>query len=91
MIGVEILTTSGAAELLHVSIPYVRELANRGEIPGIQFGDDWRFVRSDLLSCISDRGKKEQAARKFDAPMRAKIKTEPGRRGRKRTTETKED
>ena len=45
----EILTSEEAAEMFKVSVAYIRGMANAGEIPGTKLGDDWRFVRQDLI------------------------------------------
>jgi excisionase family DNA binding protein len=82
----EILTADEAAEMFRVSTPYIRGMANNGEIPGTKMGDDWRFVRQDLIDYLRERSRREQQARKFQQEQRhqqLQIHT-PGKRGRPR-------
>ena len=48
----EVLDAAGAAELLLVEEAAVLELAGRGELPGRQIGEEWRFSRSALLAWL---------------------------------------
>lgn len=61
----EILTATEAAEMFKVSVPYLRTLANNGEIPGVRIAGDWRFISSDLLEYLRTRSKREQQERKY--------------------------
>jgi excisionase family DNA binding protein len=49
----EVLDPSGAAELLDVDVQTLIELAVKGEIPGRQIGDQWRFARQGLLDWLA--------------------------------------
>ena len=83
----EILTADEAAEMFRVSTPYIRNMANSGEIPGTKMGDDWRFLREDLIDYLRERARREQQSRKF---QQEQLKQEPkqaftpGKRGRPR-------
>lgn len=81
----EILTADETAELFRVSTAYVRGLANSGEIPGTKLGDDWRFIRQDMIDYLSERAKREQKTRKFNQEQSQKAQTFiPNKRGRPR-------
>jgi excisionase family DNA binding protein len=82
----EILTADEAAEMFRVSTPYIRGMANSGEIPGTKMGDDWRFVRQDLIDHLRERSRREQQARKFQQEQRQQQPQTimPGKRGRPR-------
>jgi excisionase family DNA binding protein len=82
----EILTADEAAELFRVSTAYIRGLANAGEIPGTKLGDDWRFIRQDMIDYLSERAKREQKARKFNQEQNQQQPQTfiPGKRGRPR-------
>jgi len=82
----EILTAEETAELFRVSTAFVRGMANSGEIPGTKLGDDWRFIRQDMIDYLSERAKREQKTRKFNQeqsqqPPKPLV---PGKRGRPR-------
>jgi len=82
----DILTAEEAAEMFRVSTPYIRGMANTGEIPATKMGDDWRFVRQDLIDYLRERSKREQMSRKFQQEQlkqQAQSIT-PGKRGRPR-------
>src|SRR3954453_1572284 len=49
----EVLDLTQAAELLAVEESALRELAERGELPGRRIGDAWRFSRSAILAWLS--------------------------------------
>lgn len=78
----DIMTSEEAAEMFRVSVPYIRGLANTGEIPATKLGDDWRFVRDDLLDYLRDRSRREQQARKFQQEQSRKPITTQRKRGR---------
>ncbi len=84
----EILTSKEAAELLRLSVPTIRGMAASGEIPATQFGDDWRFLRAQLIEYIATRSIAEQRYRKetYNAMKTAQGvgTTEPIKRGRPR-------
>jgi excisionase family DNA binding protein len=48
----EVLDLAQAAELLAVEESAIRELAERGELPGRQIGSAWRFSRAALLNWL---------------------------------------
>ena len=50
----EILKLPEVAELLRLHPSTIRNMANRGELPGFKFGDTWRFRRSAVLDFVSD-------------------------------------
>ncbi len=80
----EILTAEQVAELLKFSTPFVRTLAATGEIPAVKYGDDWRFVKSQVLQYLCDRALVEQRSRRFEKDNRrsypaTKEKSGPGR------------
>ncbi len=62
----DILTSSEAAELLRVTVPTLRGMAKSGDIPAFQIGDDWRFIRDELISCLIKRAQREQQIRKLE-------------------------
>ncbi len=82
----EILTADETAELFRISTAYVRTLANSGEIPGTKLGDDWRFIRQDMIDYLSERAKREQKTRKFNQEQTQQLPQTfiPGKRGRPR-------
>ncbi|MFA5922305.1 MAG: helix-turn-helix domain-containing protein [Methylococcaceae bacterium] len=82
----EILTADETAELFRVSTAYVRGLANSGEIPGTKLGDDWRFIRQDMIDYLSERAKREQKTRKFNQEQNQQQPQTfiPNKRGRPR-------
>ena len=49
----EVLDSHGAAELLHVHLSTVQELAREGKLPGRKVGKDYRFLRSALLAWLA--------------------------------------
>src|SRR4051794_5368198 len=55
----EVLTLTGAAELLQVGEEAVAGLARAGELPGRRIGGEWRFSRAALLRWL---GLEEPAA-----------------------------
>jgi excisionase family DNA binding protein len=48
----EVLTSTQLAELLQVEEMGVRDLAQRGELPGRKIGRDWRFARAAVLDWL---------------------------------------
>jgi excisionase family DNA binding protein len=49
----EVLDAAEAAELLRVEPAAVKDLAERGELPGRKLGEQWRFSRTALLAWLS--------------------------------------
>lgn len=49
----EVITLQEAAELLRLPIEVVRASAERGELPGRAFGEEWRFSRSALIRWLA--------------------------------------
>lgn len=45
----EIMNTIEVAKLLRVTPQHIRALSNKGEIPHMRIGKDYRFVRSQLI------------------------------------------
>ena len=54
----EILTPSHVAALLKIHVQTVYRLAEQGKIPGNKIGRSWRFIRTDILSLISNHDAK---------------------------------
>jgi predicted ribosomally synthesized peptide with nif11-like leader len=50
----DVLTCEGAADLLGVKPFTIRTYARRGVIPGKKIGDEWLFVKDDLLAWLRD-------------------------------------
>jgi hypothetical protein len=48
--GEQLLDVAGAAALLHMTPPAVRQAAYRGTLPGLHLGRRLRFRRADLLA-----------------------------------------
>jgi predicted ribosomally synthesized peptide with nif11-like leader len=48
----EVLNSEEAADLLGVRPLTIRTYARRGVIPGKKLGNEWRFIRSDLLAWL---------------------------------------
>jgi excisionase family DNA binding protein len=48
----EVLTLDQLATLLSLEPEAVRELAERGEVPGRKLGDEWRFSRAAVLDWL---------------------------------------
>jgi excisionase family DNA binding protein len=48
----EVLTLEQLATLLSLEPDVVRELAERGEVPGRKLGDEWRFSRAAVLEWL---------------------------------------
>src|SRR5438128_12323869 len=53
--GDEVLTLAQLAELLRVEEETVRDLAERGELPGRKIGGEWRFSRLAVLDWLAGR------------------------------------
>lgn len=80
----DILTSKEAAELLRVSIPTIRGMAASGEIPASMIGDDWRFLRVQLLEYLAQRSLSEQRHRREMFATREAIPDQVIKRGRGR-------
>jgi molybdopterin-binding protein len=52
---VETLSTEQAAELLHVHVKRVQELAREGRLPATRIGRKWLFRRSEIESMLGAR------------------------------------
>jgi excisionase family DNA binding protein len=50
----EVLTPQEVADLLHLRLSTVHELARRGELPSVFLGRHRRFVRSDLVAYVDE-------------------------------------
>ncbi len=48
----EVLTLEQLATLLSLEADIVRDLAERGEVPGRKLGDEWRFSRAAVLGWL---------------------------------------
>jgi excisionase family DNA binding protein len=51
----EVLTLAQLAELLQLDEGTLRELVERGEVPGRKLGDEWRFSRQAILDWLAAR------------------------------------
>ncbi len=53
----EILTTSLAAEMLHVHVEYLRKMVREHRIPAHRFpgGREIRFLRDELITWVSEQ------------------------------------
>jgi excisionase family DNA binding protein len=49
----EVMTAREVADLLHLPVSTVYELARRGEIPACRLGRTWRFLRPRLEELLS--------------------------------------
>ncbi len=49
----DLLTTQGAATLLHLHVKRVQALARAGRLPGVRVGRKWLFPRRQLMSTLS--------------------------------------
>jgi excisionase family DNA binding protein len=79
----DILTAAEAAEYLRFSVPWVRSLAAAGKLPGVQIGDDWRFMRGQLYQYLCDQADSQQRKRQGDhAVVQIAQPAQPGKRGR---------
>ena len=58
------LNTEEAAKVLKCSKQFVCELARRGELPAVQLGGQWLFVKLQLLDWLSAKAFDEQARRR---------------------------
>lgn len=56
------LSTSEAADLLGVSVPWVRQLADDGQLRAEKRGNRYRFKVEDVLACRARRSAEERAA-----------------------------
>lgn len=52
--GDEVLTLEEAARLLKIPADAVRSRAEKGELPGRRFGNEWRFARMAVLAWLRD-------------------------------------
>lgn len=59
----DVLTLADAAKYLRLKRAQVLALAERGDLPGRQVGDDWRFLKSALQDWL--RGKPPTSADLF--------------------------
>lgn len=48
----DLVDITGIAELLDVSVPTIRRMIDRDEIPFLKFGRSYRFVPSDVISSL---------------------------------------
>lgn len=84
----EILTSKEAADLMRLSVPTIRGMASSGEIPATQIGDDWRFLKAQLIEYIASRSLTEQRRRQEQhaakKAMQNTMPIEPIKRGRPR-------
>jgi excisionase family DNA binding protein len=60
----DVINDVECAALLDCTVDQVRELAGAGEIPGIKIGRPWRFIRSDLIAYLAERGRAEAEERR---------------------------
>jgi len=90
----DILTAQEAADYLKLRTPeHVRALALAGKIPGIQIGDDWRFMRGQLYDYLVRQAESEQLKRQSETKILKIAKQDgaiPAERGRRSKTKTAE-
>jgi excisionase family DNA binding protein len=87
----DILTAAEAAEYLKLSVVWVRSLAAEGKLPGMQFGDDWRFMRGQLYDYLVTQAEAQQRARQGQHKVLQIAKQDgaiPIKRGRRLKTDT---
>ncbi len=48
-----ILTTAHVAEMMHSTIGDVRDKVHRGEIPAYKWGQQFRFIREEILTAMN--------------------------------------
>ncbi len=61
----DVLTLEEVAALFKLPLDTVRSRAERGDLPGRRFGQEWRFARSAVLTWLADgetRGRRNQRA-----------------------------
>jgi excisionase family DNA binding protein len=69
----ETIDDQAAALLLHCSVSQVRQLCQAGELPAIQYGRGWLFVRADLLAFVAAEARNRAQA------LRSRGRPAPGR------------
>jgi excisionase family DNA binding protein len=82
----DILTAAEAADYLKLSAPYIRAMAKEGRLPGIQIGDEWRFMRGQLYAYLVDQAEAQQRSRQLQV---VKIAQQDGAITHKRGRPTK--
>jgi excisionase family DNA binding protein len=53
----EVMTTEGAAELLHLEPKTISKYAATGKLPAHKLGPEWRFTRTELLQWLKEQGR----------------------------------
>jgi excisionase family DNA binding protein len=84
----DILTAAEAADYLKLSAPHVRAMAKEGRLPGIQIGDEWRFMRGQLYAYLVDQAEAQQRSRQSQHQV-VKIAQQDGAITHKRGRPTK--
>lgn len=86
----EVLTTEETAELIKLSSQTLLSLARAGELPAINLGNRWLFVKDQIMDYMRDRAKAEQIKRQEVLASQAHItRAEPAKKkkaGRPRKT-----
>ena len=83
----ETLNSEEASSLLKCSKAIACELARTGEIPAVQLGEQWLFVKSLIMDYLHERAREEQALRRDHAAPNSLVfasQEQPRGRGRPR-------
>lgn len=65
------LNSEEASSLLKCSKALACELARTGEIPAVQLGGQWLFVKSQVIEYLLERAREEQALRREEIGAKA--------------------
>lgn len=89
----DILTAAEAADYLKLAPSTVRGMALAGQLPGVQIGDDWRFMRGQLYDYLARQAESEQQKRQAEnkilkvAKQDGAVTAIRGRRSKAKTAE----
>ena len=70
----DLITAADAAQLLHLHVKRVQQLARSGQIPAVRFGRKWLFSRGKLLAERSLSGPGEALAGAFEISARNRLR-----------------
>lgn len=85
------LNSEEASSLLKCSKAFACELARTGEIPAVQLGGQWLFIKSQIIDYLLERAREEQALRREHAASNTLVvasQEQPRGRGRPRRKST---
>jgi len=84
----DVLTTEEAAEMIKLSKNTILAMARKGELPAIELGNRWLFVKEQVMAYLCERAKAEQIKRqemtaaaeleKSDTPQEKRKRGRPG-------------